>query len=293
MADIVCFGELLWDMLPTGKVVGGAPFNISNRAQALGTEAVVITSVGDDDLGTELMHVVAQKGNNCDFIQVHPTLPTSTVDITVGSGGEPEYTIVHPVAWDDVQLTDEIIELVKGAKIFVYSSLGLRDQRSRDVLFELLSYANLKVCDINLREGHYEKDTILKMFEQADILRMNEFELNMAANWLNIEIDSFKDGVIKIADRFNYSGVIATLGGEGAISYKDGQFYQQDVFAVEVVDTVGAGDAFLATYLTEVLKQSTESQALKRACAVGALTASKAGGTPMISDIEIEDMLSV
>ncbi len=292
MYDIVCYGELLWDMLPNGKVVGGAPFNISNRAQSLGTSSVVLTSVGDDELGKELVASVSEKGNSTDYIQVHPALATSTVDVVVSNGGEPTYTINYPVAWDDIRLSEYLIEAVGHAKMFVYSSLGLRDKRSRQVLFELLKYAKIKVCDINLREGHYDKSTIIKMLEEADILRMNEFELKMAAQWLGIKYESFKEGVIKISDHFGYQGVVATLGGEGAMSYTDKIFYHQDVFNVSVVDTVGAGDAFLATYLSELIKGTQEADALRKACAVGALTASKPGGTPEISSAEIELLLN-
>jgi fructokinase len=292
VADIVCFGELLWDMLPSGKVVGGAPFNISNRARALGLEAIVVTSVGNDPLGDELVNIVQTMGNSIKYIQRHETLPTSTVEITVGEGGEPHYTIVHPVAWDDVKLRPELIELVRNAPVFIYSSLGLRDSRSRNVLFELLKYAQLKVCDINLREGNFTKDTIIHMMKNADVLRMNEYELTMAAQWLGLEIDSFEDGIRKLAAHFDYQCVIATLGSEGAMSYRDGQFYRQPVFKVAVKDTVGAGDAFLASYITQMLKGTSEAAALRFACAVGALTASKNGGTPHITPEEIDDMLS-
>ena len=108
MYDIVCFGELLWDMLPNGKVVGGAPFNICNRASALGVSSAVITSIGEDELGKELLKAVADKGNDVSYIQTHPELPTSTVEVSVGESGEPHYDIVHPVAWDDIIYITEI-----------------------------------------------------------------------------------------------------------------------------------------------------------------------------------------
>ena len=235
--------------------------------------------------------LVRQKGNRTDFIQRHPELPTSTVEVQVGEGGEPHYTIVHPVAWDDIQISPELIQLVQSAKVFVYSSLALRDERSRDTLFSLLPYARLKVCDINLREGHYSKETILRMLEQADILRMNEFELKKAAHWLNIPIDSFEDGVIKIADHYDYQAVVATLGGDGAMSYRNKTFFRQPVFKVQVKDTVGAGDAFLASYLSRMIAGDDEHTTLRYACAVGALTAAKDGGTPVIDPIEIDQML--
>jgi len=131
-ADLVCFGELLWDMLPSGKVAGGAPFNIVNRAQSLGLDAKVISSVGLDTLGDQLVALVEAKGNDTSYIQRHPSLPTSQVMIEVGQNGEPHYDIVHPVAWDDIRYVDSFTDLVRQSKSFVYSSLGLRDQREDD-----------------------------------------------------------------------------------------------------------------------------------------------------------------
>jgi len=127
---LVCFGELLWDMLPSGKVAGGAPFNITNRANALGLSTTVVSALGDDLLGAELLSLVQEKGNDVTFIQIHEKLPTSQVIIALGEQGEPNYNIVYPVAWDDVILTDEIIRLVQSADALIYSSLGLRDRRS-------------------------------------------------------------------------------------------------------------------------------------------------------------------
>lgn len=279
-------------MLPSGKVAGGAPFNIVNRANALGTKSIVISSVGNDMLGDELVDLVQQKGNSTDLIQRHPCLATSTVEIHLGDDGEPFYNIVAPVAWDDIPCNQSICEHVSNSKAFVYSSLGLRDERARKSLFDLIHVAALKVCDINLRDGHFEKETIFKMLEHADILRMNEHELNMISNWLELKSETEEDRLAEIGAKYNYSLVIATLGPKGALVYSAGQFIRQQVFKVKVADTVGSGDAFLAAFLVKYLKNKTLAECLRFACAVGALNASKPGGTPIISDSEIELMLS-
>ncbi len=290
--DLVCFGELLWDNLPSGKVAGGAPFNIVNRATALGLKAEVIASVGDDPLGAELTALVASKGNSTKYIQQHPTLQTSVVNIAVGDNGEPHYDIVYPVAWDDIKIDASIISLVKSASSFVYSSLGLRDERSREVLFQLLAFAQLKICDINLRDGHYTKETILRMIKQADILRANETELDMISSWLGLDHLDRKEQMQSLAERYNYKMVITTLGGEGAVCFIDDRWHVQPVFKIEVKDTVGAGDAFLASFIYSYLHQQPIEQCMKFACAVGSLTASKDGGTPSISESEIETMIN-
>ena len=290
--DLVCFGELLWDNLPSGKVAGGAPFNIVNRATALGLKAEVITSVGTDPLGTELTELVASKGNSTKYIQQHPLLQTSVVNIEVGDNGEPHYDIVYPVAWDDVRIDESVLSLVKSASAFVYSSLGLRDERSREALFQLLNTAQLKICDINLRDGHFTKETILRMIEKADILRANESELTMISAWLGLDQLSRKEQMQSLTERYNYNMVITTLGGEGAVCFKDDHWYMQPVFKVEVKDTVGAGDAFLASFIYKYLLEEPINQCMKFACAVGSLTASKDGGTPSITPSEIEAMIN-
>lgn len=277
-------------MLPNGKVAGGAPFNITNRASHLGLNAGVITSIGKDDLGDELLALVQSKKNNIDLIQRHPTLPTSTVQISIGNHGEPTYNIVHPVAWDDILLSEEIHTAVANARAFIYSSLGIRDARSRNVLFELLEKAQTKICDINLREGHFSKETILRMLDHADILRMNEDELKMASDWLGFSGISQKEQLVALQERYNYEVVIATLGSKGALCYHKGVFYDQPVYKVNVQDTVGAGDAFLAGFVTQYLADNSIVECLKFGCATGALTASKAGGTP---DIHTEDVYSM
>ena len=290
-ADLVCFGELLWDMLPNGKVVGGAPFNIVNRADNLGIDAYIITSIGQDVLGDELMAIVTDKVNHTQFIQRHATLETSKVEITLSANGEPNYNIVRPVAWDDIQLDQDVISLVTSCKAFAYSSLALRDERSRDTLFSLLPYASNKICDINLRAGNYEQSTIMQMVESADTLRMNESELKMLANWLGYSAISQKDQIIAIQKYYNYNEVIATLGSEGAICFDGDSFINQPVFPVSIKDTVGAGDGFLAAYITRKLKGDNVEAALRYACAIGSITASKSGGTPDISEEEIQKMI--
>lgn len=289
---MVCFGELLWDMLPSGKVAGGAPFNIVNRATSLGVKSYVISSVGQDELGAELLGLVKAKGNSTEYIQKHPLLPTSSVKVSVGSGGEPHYDIIYPVAWDDIVIEDGIIELVKHSKSFVYSSLGIRDERARKTLFNLLSHAQLKICDINLRDGHFEQVTIMKMVEHADVLRMNEAELAMVSKWTGLDQLDRREQMQALSDHYNFELVIATLGGEGAVCYSNGTWYVQPVFKVNVKDTVGAGDAFLASFISQYLKGQDIDYCLKFGCAIGGITASKHGGTPNISPKEIEEMLN-
>ena len=290
-SDLVCFGEILWDILPSGKVLGGAPFNIVNRAHALGLKSYVISSVGEDELGSEILKLVEARGLATSFIQRHSNLPTGVVNIDVGEGGEPEYDILYPVAWDDIHFVETLKSCVEQSRAFVYSSLGLRDQRARDSLFQLLDYASLKICDINLRKGHYEEATIQKMVEKADILKANEHELAMVAEWNQLNHLELKEQIAALSQMYSFQCVLVTLGSKGAIAYKESEWFQQPVFPVTISDTVGAGDAFLASFIHQYLYGNDLQQCLKFACAVGALTASKAGGTPSIKRSEIEVLM--
>ena len=289
--DLVCFGELLWDNLPSGRVAGGAPYNIVNRATALGLEAYVISSVGKDAAGQDLLSLVSAKHNSTSFIQRHPSLPTGQVNIELGSGGEPKYDIVYPVAWDDIKKDQRIIDLVASSKSFIYSSLALRDPRSRSTLFELLPHASLKICDINLRNGQYQRSTIMDMVRYADILRTNEFELQQLAVWHDIDNLTLKEQLIHLYQLYNFDCILSTLGEEGAVAYYKDTWFVQPVIKVDVRDTVGAGDGFLAAFTSKLLSNESMQECLLFGCAVGALTASKSGGTPLISMEEIETIL--
>jgi len=290
--DLICFGELLWDVFPSGKVIGGAPYNITNRATALGLKASVITSIGRDALGDELIDLIKENKVDTTFIQVHDTLPTSEVRIKVGEGGEPTYDIVRPVAWDDVRINENIRSAVRGSQSFVYSSLGLRDQRSCDALFDLLPHAQLKICDVNLRDGHFKKETILKMLRHADVLRTNEHELQMISSWLGLAGLDRREQMKKLSAHYGYKFVLSSLGEHGAVCLQGDHFYTQPVYKVDVEDTVGAGDAFLASFINCYLDGRDLPACLRMGCVVGALTASKKGGTPEITNEEIDQMLA-
>jgi len=290
--DLICFGELLWDIFPNGKVIGGAPYNITNRATALGLKTSVITSIGNDELGDEILNLIKKNNVDTSFIQTHETLPTSEVRIKVGQGGEPTYDIIRPVAWDDVHINDEIISAVKASQSFVYSSLGLRDHRSCDALFSLLPYAQFKICDINLRDGHYKKETILRMLRHADVLRTNEHELEVISSWLGLQGLDRKEQMKKISTHYDYKFVLSSLGEHGAVCLQGDNFYTQPVYKVDVVDTVGAGDAFLASFIYSYLHGRDLPACLRMGCVVGALTASKKGGTPKITNEELDEMLA-
>ena len=285
---IICFGEVLWDMLPTGKLAGGAPMNVAYHLNALGVNASLISRIGNDALGLELTAFLKEKSLVTDFIQTDNVLPTGLVDVTLDEKGSPSYKIIQPVAWDNILLTNDIKEAVSEADALVFGSLICRNDASKQTLLELLSLSKCAVFDVNLREPFYSKDTIQPLLEKATIVKMNEQELNMISKWYGYEMD-FKQQIKDLQQRFDIQTLIVSHGSLGAYCFcpsdsseHNHTLYFQKALEITVKDTIGSGDAFLAGFLSEKMKGKDPQSCLKTACAMGAYVATKAGATPTV-----------
>ena len=291
-SQITIFGEMLWDMLPTGKQPGGAPMNVAIHLKNFGLNPAFISRLGDDDLGVELMEYLENKGLTTDFIQTGITHLTGIVKVNLTNKTEVTYKIVQPVAWDYIQLTPENKDLVSNSDVFVYGSLSVRSTQSRDTLFELLEDAKLKVFDVNIRPPHFDRATAEHLLRKADIVKVNEHELKTVADWYGIS-DELETQMKFLYERFSLQMVCVTLGAEGAKVLDAEGFHSQTGYPVEVQDTIGSGDSFLAMFLKEYINGSTISTALRKACAVGALVATHQGATPALSESELENFLTI
>lgn len=288
---ITVFGEMLWDMLPSGKQPGGAPMNVAIHLKNFGLNPAFISRVGDDDLGVELMDYLNNQDFNTDFIQTGITHLTGIVKVNLTDKTEVTYKIVQPVAWDYIMATPENKQLVKNSDVFVYGTLSVRSQQSRDTLFELLKDAKLKVFDVNIRPPHLDRATTEYLLAQADIVKVNEHELNTVCTWFGIQPE-VETQMKFLYERFNLKLVCVTLGADGAVVLSSDGFHFQGGYVVEVQDTIGSGDSFLAMFLKEYISGSSIPSALEKACAVGALVASYSGATPVIAEKEIADFLT-
>jgi fructokinase len=288
--SIVCFGDVLWDMLPGGKVAGGAPMNVAHHAQQLGLPSTMISSVGKDELGGELLRFLEGKGIPTRWIQRSTSYPTSSVQVHLDEKGSASYEIVEGVAWDDIQLQESMWEVVKEASAIVFGSLATRTATSKETLLALLAVAPLRVFDINLRAPFYSRSSIEALLGQADIVKVNDDELDMLADWYGQakEMDSMTRFV---RDKFQLQRIIVTRGGEGAICRDDTGLHAHPGFPITVKDTVGSGDSFLAAFLTQMLKGQSTGNCLAFACGVGALVATKSGGTPAIDQQMVWDFM--
>lgn len=283
---------MLWDMLPTGKQPGGAPMNVAIHLKNFGLNPAFISRLGDDDLGVELMEYLKNKGLTTDFIQTGITHLTGIVKVNLTNKTEVTYKIVQPVAWDYIQLTPENKELVRDSEVFVYGSLSVRSVSSRDTLFELLEEAKLKVFDVNIRPPHFDRPTAEHLLRKADIVKVNEHELKTVADWYGISND-LETQMKFLYERFSLQMVCVTLGADGAKVLDKEGFHSQKGYPVEVQDTIGSGDSFLAMFLKEYIHGSSISVALRKACAVGALVATHQGATPALSESELENFLTI
>jgi len=280
MLRAVCFGEILWDRFKDQKRAGGAPMNVALHLHKQGISCGLISSVGDDEAGRELLEVIAERGFPTDLIQVHTHLPTGIVEVELDEKQQATYTIVEPVAWDAIIATEDGRKAVSEAEVFIYGSLACRNAASRSALLNLLPLAKKRVLDLNLRAPHYTTPVLQELIASADILKINEDELAYLGKVYNILTSDIDELVHQLSVETDTSVICVTLGDKGAMVFYEGAIYRHKGFKVEVADTVGAGDSFLATFVSGLLSNLPIDKILQNACAVGAFVASKHGANP-------------
>ena len=285
--NIICFGEMLWDMLPTGKMPGGAPMNVAIHLKNMGNNAVIISRVGTDDLGNELLRFIKDNGLSTQFIQHGQTHLTGVVKVNVEDKNNVSYKIVKPVAWDYIGVENDALDAVKHADCFVFGSLSARSEETFNTLKKLLEVAKFKVLDINLRPPYYDKETIEFLLKNTDLLKLNHLELEEISAWFFPQ-GTVQENLHQLSELFNIDTICVTLGEEGAMLLHQQEFFQSPGFEVEVVDTIGSGDSFLASFISNFLQNVALENALVEACAVGAWVATHHGASPLISKEEIQ-----
>ena len=291
--QVICFGEILWDVFSHKRIIGGAPLNVALRLHSFDATVAIISRIGADELGGEITQYLTEKGMFKEFIQIDNELPTGAVTVRLNESGSASYEILKPVAWDAIQVSPSLIQGVKEAPFFLFGSLATRGGANRDTLRQLLPVANTKIFDVNLRAPHYHISLVYELMQQADFIKLNDEELLEVSNALGCQEDDMKGQIEWLVKITNVSSVCVTKGAAGALLLHEGKFYEHGGFKVEVVDTVGAGDSFLATLIHYLfLKQDRPEKALMTACAVGAIVASKEGANCLVSDKELLDFMS-
>jgi fructokinase len=275
----VCFGEILWDILPHSSVPGGAPMNVAHHLQKLGKNPALITRVGFDDMGERLVNICSGYGICTDYFQIDYKVPTGKVYAEFKEQNEVSYNIVKPVAWDFIRWEDDFVPLLQNSEYLVFGSLITRNKQSRNTLCKCLEIAKTKVLDINMRHTDYNKKIIEELLRKADILKMNLAELHLITGWFS-DYTSDNDRIQLLKDKFNIESVIVTMGSEGAILNLGTVFYRHPGYMVEVADTVGAGDAFLAGVISKLIDRAPPQEVLEFASKLGAFIASQKGACP-------------
>jgi fructokinase len=289
---VICFGEVLWDILPSGSVPGGAPMNVAYHLHKFQKNPALITRIGDDEKGKELTHIFSSIGVSTDFFQLDNEHETGKVFANMNDQHEVVYDIVQPVAWDFISWNESLQKAVSEAEYFIFGSLAARNNISRNTLFQLLESANKKVLDINLRQPHFNQKIIEELISKADFLKLNLAELEFISG-LYSNFTHLKDRAEAVMDKFHLAKMVVTLGAGGAILFWEGKEYKHNGYTVNVKDTIGSGDAFLAGLISKWIDNSSPESALQFASGLGAFIAGKTGACPDYEVGEIDNFISM
>tara|TARA_R110001583_G_scaffold122569_1_gene273849 strand:- start:1463 stop:2353 length:891 start_codon:yes stop_codon:yes gene_type:complete len=288
----VCFGEILFDVFLKHKKIGGAPLNVASRLKSFGIDVSMISAVGNDNNGNELLEYFKNLDIDTSSIQVKENYPTGVVNVRLNEKGNASYDITYPSAWDKIRLSIDDTELVKNADFFLYGSLASRDKSTKKTLLQLLEVAKYKIFDVNLRVPNYTEKTLIELMNAANFIKFNDDELFEIARYLNSSHKSLEQNIKFIAKETNTDTICVTLGSHGAVLYCKEKFYNNCGYKVDVVDTVGSGDSFLASLVTKLFNEVDPQEAINFACAIGAIVAQNEGANPVIAQSEIDEFLN-
>jgi len=273
----ICYGEILWDVLPDGPQPGGAPLNVAYHLNKMGVDTSLISRIGNDSNGRKLLELMDLWGIDKNLVQTDEQHETSQVLARMGNGNEVSYEIVYPVAWDFIGKAEELNGL---NNYFIYGSLASRNDISRDTLFKLLDTPATKVFDINLRPPFINRSLLEVLLGKADIVKFNEAELDIVQVMFNGSYEAEASKIKFIQEHFDIPEVIVTKGEFGASYYKGVEAHHIWGSEIRVADTIGSGDSFLAAFIANHSKGLHPQEVLKNAVAMGGFIATKKGGCP-------------
>lgn len=285
MKKIVGIGEILWDVFPQGKVLGGAPANFAYHVSQFGLDGVAVSAIGKDSLGDEIMENLKDKQlktviENVDF-------PTGTVQVTLDDNGIPQYEICENVAWDNIPMTDQLKKLALETETVCFGSLAQRNNVSYNTInlfLDNLPKDSLIVFDINLRQHFYTRDLIENSLNKANILKINDDEVKIVASLFGWEEMSELDVCKKIKNDYDMKLIVLTRGTEGSYVISDNEMSFKPTPKVQVADTVGAGDSFTATFVASLIKGKSIEFAHELAVQVSAYVCTQKGAMPKLPE---------
>ncbi len=289
---VISFGEILWDIIEGVPHIGGAPFNLAAHISKMGSSAILISAVGNDDLGKHALLAASKNGLITDYMKTHPALPTGTVDVRLSNDGIPDFTIRRPAAWDEIEATHKDIARMSGDEVnaFCFGTLAQRSEKNRATLARLLDLIKppLVFYDVNLRQSYYDREWIELSLMRCDVVKLNDDEARFLSSMIfgaDLDEKSFSE---RLCGSFSIQCICITRGARGTAVYGNGRFAEIPGIPVRVADTVGAGDSFSAAFLYAYLKGHDIEESASFAVRIGSFVASRPGAVPEYSEEIIE-----
>jgi fructokinase len=282
-ATVVGLGEVLWDLLPSGRQLGGAPANFAYCSQLLGNAGIVASRIGTDSLGCDIRDFFRRTGLDTRFLQTEDAHATGTVNVQLDAAGQPQYEIIQSVAWDFLEWTPQWQALAASADAVCFGSLAQRSPASRATILRFLESTRapaLRIFDVNLRQTFYSADVIEQSLRRANVVKLNHQEVPIVRQLLQIAERADPDFALRLMDRFKLRLVCITRGSRGSLLCDSSGMHQHPGFAVPVKDTIGAGDAFTAALVHGLLRNEPLDALNDAANRMGAWVASHSGAMP-------------
>ncbi len=293
MKKVFCFGEVLWDNLVTGRRIGGAPLNVCYHLSKNNIQSYIISQIGADSNGKELLSGLHNLAVDTRYI-TQSVYPTSTVEVHLLENTKVEYEIVEEVAWDYIPYSKVLAQAISESDAFVFGSLAVRNTESRRTLFKYAEHARWRVFDINLREPFYSKEIIEQLIISCHTMKINDDELIIIAKWFQIPSDQEQKIIDTLFTLFpDLKEIILTKGACGAAYYSRDLMLEIDAISVQVKDTVGSGDSFLAAFIAHRLHGDAVYESLQAAVLLSAYVATRSGGCPSYSAEDINTFKNI
>lgn len=291
----VGLGEILWDFLPSGRVLGGAPANFAYMSSVLGDEGVVASRIGNDELGCETLQAMHKLQFETSYIQHDEKYRTGSASVMLDANGQPKFEIKVPSAWDHLQWTQEWKELSAKTDVVCFGSLAQRSSISAATIERFLQNVPknaLRICDVNLRDPFYNVSTLRRLLEYANIVKVNNEELLRIAFMLKIKGTTEQSLARKLLKAFELDLVCVTRGAHGSLLITEDDVAEHDGYKVTVVDAVGAGDAFTACLVHYYIRGAHLEEISRRANQFGSWVATQTGAMPTIQNGQLQKIFS-
>ena len=288
---ILSIGEVLWDLLPSGRKVGGAPANFAFHCMQLGADVRILSRVGHDALGRELIEYYQSLGLSTELIDTDAAAPTGTVGVEVSSEGQPKYTIHENVAWDKIEATESAVRFAQNADAVCFGSLAARSNTAFQTILKLVAQTKpsaLRVLDLNLRDPFVDRNVIESLLRHANVLKLNDEELVRVAAMFEVPGNTIAQRADWFIAHYGLKMLILTCGSQGSRLFTGGKEHVCEGRKVKVIDTVGAGDAFTAMVVVGLLSGLPTDTINERANEIAAFVCTQSGATPKIPFAEFE-----